>query len=266
MSDSHVMPALFISHGAPNFIISDLPARHFMENLEATVGRPDAIVMVSAHFETSGVAVVTDPAPDMIYDFGGFEPELYRMVYPAPGDPELAGRVIDLLSDAGFAPQAVALRGYDHGAWTPLMAAYPDAGIPVVQVSIDPSRDARYHYELGKALAPLRARNVLVIGSGHITHNLRAFFMRGRNPDLDASIGKWVDDFTAWMHDRAAAGDIEALLDWEKRAPFAAENHPEAEHLMPFFVALGAGQGGRAERIHHSKQMGFFAYDHYAIH
>ena len=120
-------------------------------------GRPDAIVMVSAHFETNGVAVVTDPAPPMIYDFGGFEPELYRMQYPAPGDPALAKRVIGLLGDAGFAPQAVSARGYDHGAWTPLMAAFPEADIPVVQVSIDPNRDARYHYALGQALASLRA-------------------------------------------------------------------------------------------------------------
>ena len=266
MTETRTMPALFISHGAPNFIISDLPARHFMEQLSTQIGRPDAIVMVSAHFETNGVAVVTDPAPSMIYDFGGFEPELYRMQYPAPGDPALAKRVIGLLGDAGFAPQAVASRGYDHGAWTPLMAAFPAADIPVVQVSIDPNRDARYHYALGQALAPLRADNILVIGSGHITHNLRAFFMRGRDADLDANIGGWVDAFTEWMHERAAEGDIEALLDWEKRAPHAAENHPEAEHLMPFFVALGAGEGGRAERIHHSKQMGFFTYDHYAIH
>lgn len=266
MSASRTMPALFISHGAPNFIISDLPARHFMEKLEQTVGRPDAIVVVSAHFETNGVAVVTDPHPPMIYDFGGFEPELYQMQYPAPGDPALAERVIGLLEGAGFAPQPVASRGYDHGAWTPLMAAFPAADIPVVQVSIDPARDARYHYALGQALAPLRADNILVIGSGHITHNLRAFFMRGRDPHLDANIAGWVDAFTDWMYDRAKTGDIEALLDWQARAPHAAENHPEAEHLMPFFVALGAGEGGQAERIHHSRQMGFFTYDHYAIH
>ncbi len=260
------MPSVFISHGAPNFIISDLPARHFMLELEKHVGRPRAIVMVSAHFETDGVAVVTDPAPGMIYDFGGFEPELYSMVYPAPGSPELAARVIELLEIAAFKPQKAAKRGYDHGAWTPLMAAWPDAGIPVVQVSIDPSRDAHYHYALGRALAPLRAEGVLVIGSGHITHNLRAFFMRGRDAELDRNIGGWVDSFTEWMRERAEAGDVEALLEWETKAPFAAENHPEAEHLMPFFVALGAGEGGRAQRIHHSKQMGFFTYDHYAIH
>lgn len=260
------MPALFVSHGAPNLVISDLPARHFMEHLSDTVGTPKAIVIVSAHFETPGVAVVSDPKPEMIYDFGGFEPVLYSMQYPAPGEPALARKVFDLLDQAGFQPRDIAKRGYDHGAWTPLKLAFPKADIPVVQVSIDPSRDARYHFALGKALASLREEGVLVIGSGHITHNLRAFFMRGRDPNLDRNIGGWVDAFIEWMRDKAETGDVEALLDWERQAPFAAENHPEAEHLMPFFVALGAGFGGKAERIHHSKQMGFFAYDHYAIH
>lgn len=267
MSDSPKLPALFISHGAPNFVLSDLPARHFMEQFADHVERPRAIVMVSAHFETDGVAVVTDPMPGMIYDFRGFEDELYTMQYPAPGDPALAGQVIALLEKAGLKPQAIAERGYDHGAWTPLMLAYPQADTPVVQVSIDPARDARYHHALGQALAPLRDAGVLIIGSGHITHNLRAFFARGRDADLDANIGGWVDAFTSWMCDHAEVGDTASLLDWQARAPHAAENHPEAEHLMPFFVALGAGgDGARGKRIHHSKQMGFFAYDHYLIH
>jgi 4,5-DOPA dioxygenase extradiol len=260
------MPVLFVSHGAPNLIISDLPARDFMESYGKALARPKAILMVSAHFETPGVAVVSDPRPGMIYDFGGFEPVLYTIKYPAPGEPALARKIVALLNEAGFAPREIAERGYDHGAWTPLKLAFPEADIPVVQVSIDPRQDARYHFMLGKALASLRAEGVLVIGSGHITHNLRAFFVRGRDPELDRNIGAWVDAFTEWMREKAEAGDIEALLDWERKAPFAAENHPEAEHLMPFFVALGAGVGGKAERIHHSKQMGFFSYDHYAIH
>ena len=260
------MPTLFVSHGGPNIVTDPSEVRDYLTDLSSMVGRPKAIVIASAHFETDGAVVVTDPAPEMIYDFGGFAPELYEMVYPAPGEPELAMRIAHMIADAGIETRVAPKRGYDHGAWTVMKLAFPEADIPVVQVSIDPNRDARYHYALGQALAPLRADNILVIGSGHITHNLRAFFMRGRDPQLDANIGGWVDAFTDWMHERAAEGDIEALLDWETRAPHAAENHPEAEHLMPFFVALGAGAGGRAERIHHSKQMGFFTYDHYAIH
>ena len=112
---------------------------------------------MSAHFETHGVTVVTDPKPTMIYDFGGFDPQLYRMVYPAPGEPQLAERVVALLDEAGLAPARLGRRGYDHGTWTPLKLAYPADDIPVVQISIDPNRDARWHHAVGRALAPLRA-------------------------------------------------------------------------------------------------------------
>ena len=258
-------PALFISHGAPNIILSDLPARHFLEDYGRSLAKPDAILMVSAHFEHPGVAVVSDPAPGMIYDFGGFEPELYRMTYPAPGSAAVAAKAMALLADAGFAPVNVAKRGYDHGAWNPLKLLVPEADIPVVQVSVDPSQDARHHYEVGQALAPLRGENVLVIGSGHITHNLRGFFHRGRNPAFDSHLDAATTAFVDWVRGRVDAGDIDALLDWERQAPFAADNHPEAEHFMPFFVALGAGGPRDAQRLHHSVQNGFFYYDHYAF-
>lgn len=261
------MPSMFLSHGAPNIILSDLPARHFLTSLSSVLPEtPKAIVMVSAHFEHPGVAVVTDPAPGMIYDFGGFEQELYRMVYAAPGSPAVAERALALLAQAGLNPARVEKRGYDHGTWNPLILAFPEARIPVVQVSVDPSKDARHHYAVGKALAPLADEGVLIIGSGHVTHNLRGFFMRGRNPAFDAAMDQATAAFVAWVQEKAAAGDIEALLDWETKAPFARENHPEAEHFMPFFAALGAGgAGAAAKRLHHSLQMGFFAYDHYAF-
>src|SRR5262249_22822610 len=150
--------------------------RHYLESIPTLVPTPTAIVVVSAHFETDGVAVVTDPSPGMIYDFRGFAPELYEMVYPAPGSTKLAETVFGLLEKAGLEPSRVAERGYDHGTWTPLMLAFPKADIPVVQVSIDPSRDAGWHYGLGRALSPLREEGVLLVGSGHITHNLGAFF------------------------------------------------------------------------------------------
>lgn len=259
------MPTLFISHGGPNIVIDDIPARHFLENLSALLPRPRAIVVASAHFETGGVSVVTDPKPEMIYDFRGFAPELYEMVYPAPGDPALAEKVFSLLDSAGLAPQRIAKRGYDHGTWTPLKLAYPEADIPVVQVSIDPDRDAAWHHAVGRALAPLRQEGVLIVGSGHITHNLRAFMpaIRGGqavDPDLPGHVAA----FTDWFADHLAAGDRDAVLDWKARAPFTTENHPTDEHLMPIFFAYGAGgEKARAERVHDSKQMGFFAYDAY---
>ena len=260
------MPSIFISHGAPNIVLSDLPAKTFLETMAQDLPRPKAIVVVSAHFEHAGVAVVADPKPDMIYDFGGFEAALYKMVYAAPGSPQVAERAIALLAKAGLNPARVAKRGYDHGTWNPLILAYPDADIPVVVVSVDPSKDARHHFAIGKALAPLADEGVLIIGSGHITHNLRGFFMRGRDARFDAMIDQASAEFVNWIYGRVSAGDIEALLNWETEAPFAKENHPETEHFMPFFAALGAGgDHANATRLHHSLQSGFFAYDHYAF-
>ncbi|MCU0832388.1 MAG: dioxygenase [Rhizobiaceae bacterium] len=259
------MPSLFISHGAPNIVLSDLPARHFLARLaHALPEKPKTIIVVSAHFEHAGVAVVTDPAPGMIYDFGGFEPELYRMVYRAPGSPDVAERALTLLAEAGLEPARIDKRGYDHGTWNPLILAFPQADIPVVQVSVDPSRDARHHFAIGRALAPLADEGVLILGSGHVTHNLRGFFMRGRDAGFDAMIDKASAEFVAWVAAKIQAGDVDALL--ERAAPFARENHPEAEHFMPFFAALGAaGEGAAGLRLHHSLQAGFFAYDHYAF-
>lgn len=262
------MPTLFISHGGPNIVTDPSEARDYLATLSDHLPRPKAIVIVSAHFETDGVAVVTDPAPGMIYDFGGFAPELYQMVYPAPGEPALAERVFSLLSDAGLAPSRIARRGYDHGTWTPLLLAFPKADIPVVQVSIDPDRDAAWHYALGRALSPLREEGVLLVGSGHITHNLRALFpvMRGGAP-ADPVLAEKVGAFTEWFARTFEAGDSEAILDWKARAPWPEENHPSDEHLMPIFFAYGAaGEAPRAERVHASRQLGFFAYDSYLFH
>lgn len=263
------MPTLFISHGGPNIVTDDTPARDYLRSLPALLpAKPKAIVILSAHFETDGVAVVTDPSPGMIYDFGGFAPELYKMVYPAKGEPELAQRVFDRLEKAGLSPHTYEKRGYDHGTWTPLLLAFPDADIPVVQVSIDPKRDAAWHYRLGEALAPLREEGILLIGSGHITHNLRAFFSTMRSgATADPALAEKVEAFTTWFAERLAASDKDAILRWKELAPFPAENHPTDEHLMPIFFALGAGgDGAEAERVHASKQMGFFAFDSYLFH
>ena len=259
------IPSLFISHGGPNIVISDTAARRYLETLSTLIPAPAAIVVVSAHFETEGVAVVTDPAPGMIYDFGGFPQQLYELQYPAPGDPELAEEVFALLDEAGLQPKRVANRGYDHGTWTPLLLAFPNADIPVVQVSIDPSRDAEWHYRLGRALSPLREQGVLLIGSGHITHNLSAFFSIVRKGEAaDPALPGKVAAFTGWFAEKLAAGDTEALLAWKERAPFAGDNHPTDEHLMPIFFAYGAGgDGAQASRAHDSVEHGFFANDSY---
>lgn len=256
------MASLFLSHGGPNIVTDDSAARDFLKSLPAVIGRPKAIVIASAHFEEKGAAVVSDPAPEMIYDFGGFAPELYEMVYPAPGDPALAEKVASKLESAGIAARLIGKRGYDHGVWTPLLLAFPDADIPVVQLSIDPERDAEYHYRLGEAVAALAEEGVLIIGSGHITHNLAAVFGAMRGGARDPGAAEKVEAFTGWLAEKLMARDTAALLDWREAAPFAKENHPSAEHLMPLFFAYGAGgAASRPERIHASRQYGFFAFD-----
>ncbi|MEP9371483.1 class III extradiol ring-cleavage dioxygenase [Mesorhizobium sp. KR1-2] len=262
------MPTLFVSHGGPDIVIKDTPARHYLETVSNLVPRPKAIMVMSAHFETHGVTVVTDPKPEMIYDFRGFPAELYEMVYPAPGAPALAERVLSLLEDAGLSPARIGKRGYDHGTWTPMKLAFPDADIPIVQVSIDPNRDAAWHYAVGNALSPLREEGVLLVGSGHITHNLRAFFSTMRQGmAVDPELPGKVRAFTQWFAQKLAANDTQALLDWKRQAPFPADNHPTDEHLMPIFFAYGAaGASPRAERVHDSVDHGFFANDSYLFH
>lgn len=264
----HQLPTLFISHGGPNIVTDPSDAREYLKTIGGRIERPKAIVVMSAHFETDGVSVVTDPKPGMIYDFGGFAPELYKMVYAAPGAPVLAEKVFGLLDAAGLQPTRVASRGYDHGTWTPLLLAYPEADIPVVQISVDPARDAAWHYSVGRALASLRDEGVLVVGSGHITHNLRAIFpvMRGREKADPAVVAK-VNDFVGWFARRFADGDTDAILNWKTRAPFPVDNHPTDEHLMPIFFAYGAaGEHPKAERAHASAQFGFFSFDSYLFH
>ncbi|WP_018697800.1 DODA-type extradiol aromatic ring-opening family dioxygenase [Amorphus coralli] len=261
-----MLPSLFISHGSPMLVLSDTPARHFLERYAAELPRPDAIVIVSAHYETARPAVLGDPAPRMIYDFGGFDPKLREMVYAAPGDPALAEIVAGLLDSAALDATVDADWGYDHGTWVPLRLLYPDADIPVVPVSVQPGASARHHFEVGRALAPLRARNVLVIGSGSLTHNLRAIRTElGRNP-VDAEAPDWVVAFSEWMQARITAGDTEALLDYRDLAPHAADNHPTDEHLMPLYAAMGAGgDAPRGERIHASHEYGALMMDAYAF-
>ncbi|MCZ4288735.1 DODA-type extradiol aromatic ring-opening family dioxygenase [Hoeflea alexandrii] len=254
-------PALFVSHGSPDTVIADTDAAAWLRRMAADLPRPRAIVVASAHFEVSGgVAVSADPEPETIHDFGGFAPELYAMQYPAPGEPELARRIAGDLQAAGFPARAVDRRGFDHGVWVPLKLAYPDADIPVVSVSVDPRQGPEHHFRLGQALAGLGSEGVLVIGSGSFTHNLGEAFKALRTGRRSIDVPGWVQDFTGWMNDRLAANDLDALLDYRRRAPFAVENHPTDEHLLPLFVAMGAaGESGKARLVHDSAEFGVLA-------
>lgn len=258
------LPTLFVSHGSPNMVLHESPARSFLQQLGATLPRPDAILVMSAHFETREPVVVANEKPDMIYDFSGFEPELYTMRYDAPGAIALALEAARLGREAGLAVHAATGRGYDHGTWAPLKLIYPGADIPVAQISTQPLESGAHHAALGRALAPLREQGVLVIGSGSLTHNLRAYF-HGRYA-MDAPAPEWVIDFDEWVRDRAEAGDLDAIAGYDRAAPHAHENHPSPEHFLPFPFAFGAaGEGARGQRIHASHQGGVLMLDAYSF-
>ncbi len=243
------IPAMFVSHGAPTLPLDDVPARDFLQGLAATLPRPKAILIASAHWETAAPAVSLAATPETIHDFYGFPRELYEMRYPAPGAPAAAGRAKDLLEAAGFAVAADAGQGLDHGAWVPLMLAWPAADIPAAQISIQPQLGPAHHIALGRALAPLRDEGILVLGSGGAVHNLRALDWQG-----GAGQGaEWARAFDDWLADALASGDDAALADYRNRAPNARMAHPRDEHLMPVFVAYGAGGiGAKGRRIHSS--------------
>jgi 4,5-DOPA dioxygenase extradiol len=234
-------PALFVSHGAPTLVIEDVPARHFLAGLGPALGRPKGVVVLSAHWTTRELAVGGAVTPEMIYDFSGFPAELSRIRYPAPGSLELTDHVATLLSTAGLAPSIAPRRGFDHGVWVPLSLMYPAADCPVVPVSIQPGRDATHHWRIGQALRSLRDQGILILASGAISHNLRAYF----NHRPGDPMPPWLGAFTDWFATKVAVGDTRALLDFGQQAPHAATNHPTLEHLLPFFVALGAGSMGQ---------------------
>ncbi len=257
------LPTLFVSHGSPMLALQDSPARRFLQGLGESLPRPRAIVVVSAHWETAnGPAVSLAPQPETIHDFGGFPRALFEMRYPAPGAPEAAERAATLLEAAGIPVGRSTQRGLDHGAWVPLRLMYPDADIPVAQLSVVRGASPAVHERIGRALAALREEGALVLASGSLTHNLYEF----RGQHLDAPVPHWVAEFEAWMKARLENDDRAVLLDYRRAAPFAAENHPTDEHLLPLFVAMGAaGPGARARQIHASVEHGILAMDAYAF-
>lgn len=256
------MPALFLSHGAPTLALARGPASDFLRTLGASLARPRAILVVSAHWEAAEVRVLATAQPATVYDFYGFPAPLYELRYPAPGAVEFAVSVRDALGAAGFPVAIDGERGYDHGAWVPLSLMFPDADIPVTQISINPQKSPLYHWRLGRTLSMLRAHGVLIVGSGSITHNLADF--RDHRGDADAPALPYAREFADWIAEALATQSLERLLDYRRLAPAATRAHPTDEHLMPLFVALGAaGVSWSAARIHHSFMHGVIAMDAY---
>ena len=255
-----IQPSLFISHGAPDLALTDSAARRFLAELGRRLERPDAIVIASAHDEAPGPCVRAPAAFRTWHDFGGFDPRLRQMRYEPRGAEALAAEIQSRLRSGGLGAASASDPRLDHGAWVPRSLLFPHSEVPLVAVSIDPRRDPRWHERVGAALAPLRVRNVLVIGSGSISHNLGEVF---RPSGGDSG---WAEAFTAWLAEAAARGDRAALLDALAAGPEAARNHPTDEHFLPFYVALGAGGDGAAmARLHHSYTYEVLAMDAYAF-
>ncbi|MEN5117648.1 class III extradiol ring-cleavage dioxygenase [Luteimonas sp. TWI662] len=253
------LPALYVSHGSPMTALSPGRVGVRLAELARDLPRPRAIVVASAHWLAVRPRVGGAAQPETVHDFGGFPEALYALRYPAPGAPALAKDIAARLAGAGLPAQVDPQRGLDHGVWVPLRLLHPEADIPVVPLSIQPALGPAHALALGRALAPLRAQDVLVVGSGSITHNLHDW--RGS----DGSEAPYVRPFTDWIEARLRADDLPALLDYRRQAPFAAQAHPTDEHLLPLFVAMGAAGGDRlgAQRIEAGIDMGFLAMDLY---
>ena len=254
------LPSLYISHGSPMTALRPGATGARLAELAATLPRPRAIVVASAHYLARSPRVGGAAQPETVHDFGGFPPALYQLRYPAPGDPALADEVAQRLEDAGLPAAVDASRGLDHGVWVPLRLMYPAADIPVVPLSIQPHGGPAHQLAVGRALAPLREDGVLVIGSGSITHNLHDL-AAGYSTEREAP---YVQPFIRWIEQRLTEGDTAALLDYRRQAPFAESAHPTDEHLLPLFVALGAaGEGARAQRLDAGIDLGILAMDIY---
>ena len=252
-----MLPSLFISHGSPMLALEPGASGPALARLAAELPRPRAILVVSAHWESSDLRVSCNPPPETWHDFGGFPAALFAVQYPAPGDPELAAQVVELLQAEGLPAQLDSQRPFDHGTWVPLSLMYPQADIPVVQLSLPSRLGPALQTRIGHALAGLREQGVLLIGSGSITHNLR---------DLDwqagpESVEPWAKAFRDWMIDKLAADDQAALHDYRQQAPNAVRSHPSDEHLLPLYFARGVG--GEFSVAHQGFTLGALGMDIY---
>ena len=264
------LPALFLSHGSPMTALEPREAGAFMQQLgpaiEQAFGRPKAILAVSAHSLTREPVLLAAPRHEAVYDFGGFDPKLYTLRYDAPGAPALADRIEALLKAAGVPVHRTAEGGLDHGIWTPLRYMFPDADIPVLPLAWPPMWSPAQLFALGQALAPLAAEGVLIVGSGSITHNLRRVFTVGLHAGIDRPATPESTAFRDWFVERSSARDWDALLAYRTQAPHAALMHPTDEHLLPWYVAAGAGGTGTAPtRLHASLTFGDLGMDAYAF-
>jgi 4,5-DOPA dioxygenase extradiol len=252
--------SVFISHGSPMHALEPGRAGTAWAALGRRLGKPRAILVASAHWET-GLPMLTGSArPQTIHDFYNFPEPLYRLRYPAPGAPEIAERAQALLKEAGIGASIDGSRGLDHGAWAPLLYMYPEADVPVVQISVQPGLGPRHHVNVGNSLRPLSDEDVLIVGSGHLTHNLRDW-ARGQGAPAP-----YAREFQAWVFDKLNQREVEDLVEYRSRSAHGVRAHPTDEHFLPLFFALGAApERAKPERIYDAIDSGVLAMDAYVF-
>lgn len=229
------MPAIFLSHGAPPLADDPLWTQQLAE-WSASMPKPESVLMVSAHWEDDPLTLSATTTVPLFYDFYGFPKRYYEVQYPAPGAPQLADEVERLLNEASQSVKRDTHRGLDHGAYVPLVEMYPQADVPVLQISM-PTLDPRQLFTIGQRLAPLRDQGVLIVGSGFSTHNLREM---NWHSGPDGHPPTWSVEFDDWLDKTLRARDLDALIDFQRTAPAPYLAHPRTEHFAPLFIALGA--------------------------
>src|SRR4051812_24490166 len=250
------LPTYFISHGGGPwpYMEDRRKALHILEDSLVDIPRqigvvPKAVLMISGHWEEDQFSVMASPRPPMVYDYSGFPEHTYHVKYSAPGSPELASRVRDLIEKAGMTAKLDPQQGFDHGTSTPMVVMYPEADVPLVQVSLKSGYDPAEHLKLGRALAPLRDEGVLIVGSGLSYHNLRAFGPGARHPS---------STFDKWLQETLVGSDpqqrVNRLLHWDQ-APAARQAHPQEDHLVPLMVAVGAAENEKADVVYHEDNL-----------
>ncbi|BES71818.1 class III extradiol ring-cleavage dioxygenase [Marinobacter nanhaiticus D15-8W] len=245
--------SLFISHGAPTLLLNETPAHRFLKQLGGELPRPKAIIVISAHWESDQLQVDHTAQHDLIYDFRGFPKELYEFKWPVNGDPALAEKIQAHLAARGFQATLTSGRGLDHGAWVPLALLDSNAAIPIVPVSLPVDYDERALWALGKALSDFEREGYLLIGTGSLTHNLRAL-----SPNWNAPSHPDVAPFVDGLKEILEGAERERIINW-RALPYARNHHPSPEHFLPLLIAAAAP--GKAQRLHQSIEYGALAMD-----
>jgi 4,5-DOPA dioxygenase extradiol len=256
------LPSVFVSHGSPMHALHPGAAGEAWAALGRSLPKPKAILISSAHWETHVPMLTGSARPETIHDFFGFPAPLYQLRYPAAGSAEVARQAQALLKDAGFTAAIDGCRGLDHGAWAPLLYMYPDADVPVVQISVQPELGPRHHLQVGRSLRRLSEEGVLIVGSGHLTHNLRDWDRSGRASPMPYAV-----EFQSWVFDRISQREIEELVEYRSKSPHGVRAHPTDEHFLPLFVALGAAaEQAKPQRVFDAIESGALAMDAYVFH